>query len=155
MSLSGTNVCIVCFFVTMIKHCPRPACWRKDVCQLAGYSSPLEKTEARSQGRRWSRAQKKCCVLFKCVIVSLSWLCLPLLMLVLLFGWHFLLFYFFGSFYFFIFRIPVSFFFWYFNFLLNISSLSFDLSPKLLTVLFSLANFLFMCQIDLLTLFIC
>lgn len=46
---------LVCFSVTMIKHCPRPACWRKGVSQLAGYNSPLEKTEARSQGRRWSR----------------------------------------------------------------------------------------------------
>lgn len=140
---------LVCFSVTMIKHCPRPACWRKGVCQLAGYSSPLEKTEARSQDRRWSRVLKKCCVLFKCVIVLLAWLCLPLLMLVLLFGWYFLLLLWRegGSFSFFNFRISVSFFFWYFNFLLNISSLSFDLSPKLLTVLFYLANFLFLFKL--------
>lgn len=52
-----------------------------------------------------------------------------------------------GSFSFFNFRISVSFFFWYFNFLLNISSLSFDLSPKLLTVLFYLANFLFLFKL--------
>lgn len=133
---------LVYFSVTMIKHRPKPACWRKGVCQLAGYSLPLEKIEARSQGRHWSRAHKKCWVLFKCVIVLLSLLYMPLLTLVLLLGWYFLLFSFFGCFHFFNFRISVSFFFWYFNFLPNFSSFSFDLYPQVTDCIVLFGKFL-------------